>query len=118
MKRKPRNRMEVQQILERQNHQCNGCKKDLQNTIDFDVDHIIPVAKGGHDFFNNKQILCLDCHNKKTASEGYTFTYSATKRILLECGVCTKRIPGFNRKQVDYLMKIHKMAKHNENNKV
>lgn len=37
-----------------------------------EVDHIIPLAKGGTDDDDNLQLLCLACHEKKTrADNGY-----------------------------------------------
>ena len=36
----------------------------------FELDHIIPVSKGGSDTDDNCQILCMDgCHAKKTAKD-------------------------------------------------
>ena len=34
-----------------------------------DVDHIIPLAEGGDDDFDNLQALCKSCHSRKTARE-------------------------------------------------
>jgi 5-methylcytosine-specific restriction protein A len=31
-----------------------------------DVDHIVPLAKGGQDIDSNVQILCRPCHKAKT----------------------------------------------------
>ena len=34
-----------------------------------DVDHFIPVSKGGSDTMLNIWLLCRDCHSEKTARE-------------------------------------------------
>lgn len=39
-------------------------------TIGFEVDHKVPIADGGDPWDeNNLQILCEDCHKKKTSEE-------------------------------------------------
>ncbi|MFI6861286.1 HNH endonuclease [Streptomyces sp. NPDC050421] len=32
-----------------------------------DIDHIVPLARGGEDIDSNVQILCKSCHKTKTA---------------------------------------------------
>lgn len=34
-----------------------------------EVDHIVPLSRGGTDKRSNKQGLCVPCHRKKTAAE-------------------------------------------------
>jgi hypothetical protein len=48
-------------ILDKYKHQCNYCgsKENLQ------IDHIIPLNKGGIHSENNFQILCRSCNSKK-----------------------------------------------------
>lgn len=51
---------------------CVGCMKEGRVTAGEEVDHIIPLAKGGPDSWGNLQMLCADCHSKKTADDfGY-----------------------------------------------
>ena len=45
--------------------QCNECKYLFPPHL-ISVDHIIPVAQGGANEFYNLQLLCNDCHEKKT----------------------------------------------------
>ena len=35
----------------------------------FELDHIVPLWKGGQDNDGNRQCLCPDCHKTKTAAE-------------------------------------------------
>ena len=46
-----------------------GVQRLFLKTDDWHIDHIIPVYKGGKTNFDNLQMLCIDCHNEKTAIE-------------------------------------------------
>ena len=60
------------QLLEREaikaiyNHACAGCGSPL----DLEIDHVIPVSKGGPDTRENKQVLCHHCNNAKNGTDG------------------------------------------------
>lgn len=43
---------------------ARGAKHDEPRPI---VDHIVPRKKGGSDALHNLRVLCLPCHNRKTA---------------------------------------------------
>ena len=43
---------------------CNGCKMDFPFKI-FEVDHVIPRARGGADHLENLQLLCPNCNRIK-----------------------------------------------------
>lgn len=53
----------------RQLHQskelCNVCGCEYKEN--HEIDHIIPLFKGGTDIWNNLQPICYECHKKKTA---------------------------------------------------
>ncbi|MFJ9964211.1 HNH endonuclease [Streptomyces avermitilis] len=34
-----------------------------------DIDHVLPLAKGGEDIDTNVQVLCKACHKTKTAMD-------------------------------------------------
>jgi 5-methylcytosine-specific restriction protein A len=44
---------------------CKICGRKPSN----EVDHIIPLCKGGTDRRDNLQGICVDCHNAKTAKD-------------------------------------------------
>ena len=48
------------------NHACAGCGSPL----DLEIDHVIPVSKGGLDTRENKQVLCHHCNNAKNGTPG------------------------------------------------
>ena len=51
-------------LFGQQEGQCNGCKETF-NFRNFQIDHIIPKAKGGADSDDNLQLLCGWCNSKK-----------------------------------------------------
>ena len=60
-------------VFETYNYTCNICKiickkpnKNNYNDLDCGtIDHIIPRVKGGTHTYDNVQLLCRDCNNKK-----------------------------------------------------
>lgn len=50
-------------VLERDNHQCQLCNSNLYP----EIDHIIPLAKGGSNHPDNLQVLCRGCNSQKGA---------------------------------------------------
>ncbi len=51
-------------LFENQNKCCAGCGNSF-NIQNLEVDHIIPRAKGGGDYFDNYQLLCGNCNRIK-----------------------------------------------------
>ena len=47
-----------------QKGQCNGCGVELDMRL-FEIDHIIPRAKHGGDYYENYQLLCGHCNRTK-----------------------------------------------------
>ncbi len=55
--------------MERDGFTCQLCKR-LVLPAGIQVDHIVPLHMGGGDHDDNKQCLCLDCHDLKSEQEG------------------------------------------------
>ena len=51
-------------IASSQKWKCTHCQQLLDNT--YEVDHIIPLYKGGTNDLTNLEALCRNCHGKKT----------------------------------------------------
>ena len=65
-----RSEPERRKIAEMQNWKCasDTCKLDGKLEA-YDLDHIVPLWKGGEDTEENLQALCPACHRKKTDME-------------------------------------------------
>jgi len=46
---------------------CRYCKQLLDAS--YEIDHIIPLYKGGNNDLNNLQALCRNCHGQKTIND-------------------------------------------------
>ena len=51
-------------IAANQQWKCNKCQELLDAS--YEVDHVIPLYKNGTNHVNNLQVLCRNCHGKKT----------------------------------------------------
>lgn len=56
-------------IKRRDNGLCQHCLNEGRLTIGTQVDHIVPLAFGGSDTDDNKQLLCDACHKAKSRLE-------------------------------------------------
>lgn len=54
---------DIQRLLEGQGHCCAACRCCVKGG--YEVDHIVPIAKGGSNWPNNIQILCASCNRRK-----------------------------------------------------
>jgi len=52
-------------ILQRDGFRCKMCGKTSRETT-LEVDHIIPLSRGGTDSLDNLQTLCVDCNKGKS----------------------------------------------------
>jgi site-specific DNA-methyltransferase (adenine-specific) len=53
-----------ERLFEQQKGHCNGCNVKL-DIWHFEIDHIIPKARGGGDYYENYQLLCSICNKMK-----------------------------------------------------
>ena len=59
-------------VYERDNFQCQSCGKK-GTEIQLNIDHIIPLAKGGSNDLSNLQTLCYQCNQAKSAKRDQRF---------------------------------------------
>ena len=53
-------------VLLRDHYTCRRCGRV---SVDLEVDHITPLHLGGAESDENRQALCRDCHDAKSAEE-------------------------------------------------
>ncbi len=58
-------------VLKRDKYKCAKCGRSPSSNhkVELEVDHIIPVAKGGTNDIENLQTLCKDCNRGKKDKE-------------------------------------------------
>lgn len=69
---------DVENLLKNQNYLCNECKNPLEK---YDVDHIIPLSRGGSNWPTNLQILCPHCNRSKHTKTQEEWTIFKQMRI-------------------------------------
>lgn len=52
-------------VLKRDNYRCCICGRDVKDGVKLEIDHIVPVSKGGKTVITNLQTLCQDCNHGK-----------------------------------------------------
>ena len=53
-------------ILKRDNFKCKLCGRSARDGVELEVDHIIPISKGGKTIESNLRVLCKDCNRGKS----------------------------------------------------
>lgn len=65
---------DIKALMKLQRGLCVGCRCDIR--VDFHVDHIEPLAKGGSNDRTNLQLLCPTCNRSKHARSPVEFMQS------------------------------------------
>jgi len=52
-------------IKERDNYTCQECGKHMPDEVGLQIDHIVPIAKGGKSTPTNLRVLCSKCNGRK-----------------------------------------------------
>lgn len=55
------------EVMRRDGFRCCLCGRSASNGVELEVDHILPVSKGGCTTFDNLQTLCRECNRGKGA---------------------------------------------------
>lgn len=65
-RRRPAMATTIKALFIAQGGRCNGCETALG--MAWNIDHIVPVARGGKTTDGNLQILCAPCNGKKSVN--------------------------------------------------
>lgn len=57
------------QVFDRDKFRCRYCGRTPDDEITLEVDHVIPVSKGGSDEIENLVTSCFDCNRGKSNQE-------------------------------------------------
>lgn len=55
-------------VLRRDDYRCRLCGACADDGVRLEVDHIIPIARGGSNEYSNLWTLCFDCNRGKAAN--------------------------------------------------
>jgi tetratricopeptide (TPR) repeat protein len=64
-------------VFQRDNHTCQYCGRKAPD-VELEVDHLVPVAQGGTDEFDNLMTSCKECNSGKSAKLVKEFTKGHT----------------------------------------
>ncbi|MCI8648741.1 MAG: HNH endonuclease [Anaerotruncus sp.] len=54
-----------ERIMKRDNYTCQICGKYMPDEVGLQIDHIVPIAKGGKTIPSNLRVLCSKCNGSK-----------------------------------------------------
>ena len=63
----------------RDNYTCQKCGKHMPDGVGLQIDHIVPVSKGGKSVISNLQVLCSKCNGAKSDKIHYPKKEKETK---------------------------------------
>ena len=55
---------DVLKLLIQQENRCAACQDDISNR--FEIDHVTPLSRGGSNWPDNIQLLCMPCNRSKS----------------------------------------------------
>lgn len=61
--------MEIRRAVLSDSPLCIKCFAQGRVTAAVEVDHIVPISRGGSDELENLQALCIECHRAKTRAD-------------------------------------------------
>lgn len=62
---------EIRNLYESQNGKCTICGLQFDNCVKYEIDHIMPISKGGNNSIKNIQLLCRACNLIKSNKYPY-----------------------------------------------
>ena len=62
-----------QRIKDRDNYICQLCGKEMFDEVGLQIDHIVPISKGGKSVESNLRVLCDKCNSRKGAKHTLDF---------------------------------------------
>lgn len=72
-----------EEVLKRDGYKCCVCGKTEKDGVRLEIDHIIPVSKGGQSTISNLQTLCNSCNAKKNTMSNDEFIKKIIKEKLI-----------------------------------
>ena len=88
-------RKEAKDILyEHQTGMCNGCDKYMRK-VEFQIDHIKPIVKGGDNDIDNLQLLCPLCNSWKGGGTMISLIQKLYANGVIPIGVFNKQIEKY-----------------------
>ena len=54
------------EVFRNAENRCQQCGKSAADGVKLEVDHIMPVSRGGSDDISNLQLLCFECNRGKS----------------------------------------------------
>lgn len=72
-----------EEVLKRDGYKCCVCGKTEKDGVRLEIDHIIPVSKGGQSTISNLQTLCSSCNAKKNTMDNDDFIKKTIKGKLI-----------------------------------
>jgi 5-methylcytosine-specific restriction endonuclease McrA len=61
--------LERAEFFAKVNGHCEKCTRKIPHSDDWDLDHVIPLSRGGTNDDHNMQVLCSWCHGDKTSDD-------------------------------------------------